>query len=92
MEIMIERSEAFVIFPGGAGTVQEMLALMIFKQQKVKGMAEKPVIIFDRKDSQGRSFWAPLIKLLGEWCYDGEFIVVTELKDIVPTIQKLIVK
>lgn len=38
MEIMIERSDAFVIFPGGAGTVQEMLALMIFKHQGKKGM------------------------------------------------------
>ena len=34
MEIMIERSDAFVIFPGGSGTAQEMLALMIFKHQR----------------------------------------------------------
>ncbi len=90
MEIMIERSEAFVIFPGGAGTVQEMLALMIFKHQKVKGMAGKPVIIFDRIDTEGRRFWTPLIKLLDEWCYDGEFVVVQELSEIVPTVKLLI--
>ena len=92
MEIMIENSEAFVIFPGGAGTVQEMLALMIFKHQKVKGMAAKPVVVFNRKDDQGRHFWAPLIKLLGDWCYDGEFIVVEELSEIIPTIKKAISK
>lgn len=92
MEIMIENSEAFVIFPGGAGTVQEMLALMIFKHQKVKGMADKPVIVFDRKDADGRRFWSPLIKLLGEWCYDGEFVVVDELSEIIPTVQKMAVK
>ncbi|MBG7606998.1 MAG: LOG family protein [Verrucomicrobia bacterium] len=92
MEIMIENSEAFVIFPGGAGTVQEMLALMIFKHQKVKGMADKPVIVFDRMDGEGRRFWSPLIKLLGEWCYDGEFVVVDELSEIIPTVQKMAVK
>jgi len=92
MEIMIENSEAFVIFPGGAGTVQEMLALMIFKHQKVKGMAGKPVVVFDRKDAQGRRFWTPLIKLLGDWCYDGEFVVVGELSGIIPTIRKMLPK
>ncbi|MEP2777436.1 MAG: LOG family protein [Luteolibacter sp.] len=90
MEIMIERSEAFVIFPGGAGTVQEMLALMIFKHQGKKGMAGKPVIVFDRMDASGTRFWTPLIKLLEEWCYDGEFVVVEELDEIVPTVRKMI--
>ena len=88
MEIMIERSEAFVIFPGGAGTVQEMLALMIFKQQRKKCMTDKPVIIFNRKDTVGRHFWTPLITLLGEWCYDGEFIVIEELDEILPAIRQ----
>lgn len=92
MEIMIERSEAFVIFPGGAGTVQEMLALMIFKHQGKKGMAGKPVIVFNRRDSSGVRFWTPLIKLLGGWCYDGEFVVVEELGEIIPTIKRLLGK
>ena len=69
-----------------------MLALMIFKHQKVKGMADKPVIVFDRKDAEGRRFWSPLIKLLGEWCYDGEFVVVNELSEIIPRVQKMAVK
>lgn len=92
MEIMIENSAAFVIFPGGAGTVQEMLALMIFKHQKVKGMADKPVVVFDRMNAEGRRFWTPLIKLLEEWCYDGEFIVVQELSEIIPTVRKMVSK
>ncbi len=90
MEVMIERSDAFVIFPGGAGTVQEMLALMIFKHQGKKGMKDKPVVVFDRLDEGGQRFWAPLIKLLGEWCHDGEFVVVEELGEIVPTVKRLI--
>lgn len=92
MEIMIERSDAFLIFPGGAGTVQEMLALMIFKQQGNKGMAGKPVIVFDRLDKGGVRFWTPLIDLLGEWCGEGDFTVVRELDDIVPTVKRLLGK
>lgn len=90
MEIMIDRSEAFVIFPGGAGTVQEMLALIIFKHEKKKGMVDKPVIVFDRMDASGKRFWTPLIELLHEWCHDGEFVVVEELDEIIPTITKLL--
>ena len=92
MEIMFENSQAFVIFPGGAGTVQEMLALMIFKHQGKRGMLEKPVIIFDRMDASGKRFWTPLIKLLSEWCYDEEFIVVREFDEIVPTVKRLITR
>jgi uncharacterized protein (TIGR00730 family) len=90
MEIMIENSDAFVIFPGGSGTVQEMLALMIFKQQGHPTMANKPVVIFNRKTAEGRHFWTPLIEMLGSWCYDGEFVVVDELEQLIPTLQKLI--
>jgi uncharacterized protein (TIGR00730 family) len=90
MEIMIERSDAFVIFPGGAGTVQEMLALMIFKHQGNKGMAGKPVVVFNREDAGGTRFWTPLIKVLRNWCDDSQFVVVEELDDIVPTVKRLL--
>ena len=90
MEIMIQHSDAFVIFPGGSGTVQEMIALMIFKQQGHPSMAGKPVVIFNRKDAAGKSFWVPLIELLGTWCYDAEFVVVNELNELIPTVQKLV--
>lgn len=92
MEIMIERSDAFVIFPGGAGTVQEMLALMIFKHSRKKDMIDKPVVVFNRLDTSGKRFWTPLIGLLGEWCSDGEFVVVDELDEIIPTIKTLLSK
>ena len=90
MEVMIEHSEAFVIFPGGAGTVQEMLALMIFKSQGNPLMGDKPVVIYNRKDAHGVSFWAPLIDLLEPVCEAGQFVVVEKLEDIVPTVQDLL--
>ena len=87
MEVMIENSDAFIIFPGGAGTVQELLALMIFKHQKHPFMEGKPVVIFNRQDRAGFQFWAPLIELLGSKCAPGDFAVARELHDILPTIK-----
>jgi uncharacterized protein (TIGR00730 family) len=89
MEIMIERSEAFVIFPGGAGTVQEMLALMIFKHQSHPSAAGKPVIVYNRHDADGTGFWTPMIDLVRNWCHNGEFTVVEEFDHLLPTMEKL---
>ncbi len=88
MEVMIERSDAFVILPGGSGTVQEMIALMIFKHQR-QATVGKPVVVYNRLDEAGNGFWTPLIKLLDQWCYDGEFVVVEEFENLLPTVQKL---
>ncbi|GHC53034.1 LOG family protein [Roseibacillus persicicus] len=87
MEVMIENSDAFVIFPGGAGSVQELLALMIFHQQGNDLMKNKPVVIFNRRDENGTHFWAPLVDLLERYCDPSHFTVVDELSEIVPTIK-----
>ena len=92
MEVMIENSDAFVIFPGGAGTVQEMLALMIYKHQGHPSMANKPVFIFNRENAAGVRFWTPLIEMLSPSCYDGEFKVIDSLDDIVPATTALLAK
>ncbi|MGA0846159.1 MAG: LOG family protein [Luteolibacter sp.] len=88
MEIMIERSDAFVIFPGGSGTVQEMIALMIFKHQGHPSGA-KPVVVYNRRDDSGIGFWDPLIALLRNWCDEQEFTVVEEFEQILPTVERL---
>lgn len=87
MEVMIENSDAFIIFPGGAGTVQELLALMIFKHRKHPLMEGKPVVIFNRQNPVGLKFWDPLIDLLSDMCVPGDFAVANELEDILPGIQ-----
>lgn len=86
MEVMIEHSDAFVIFPGGAGTVQELLALMIFKHQKHPLMDGKPVVIFNRRNSAGVNFWDPLIEMLHRMCHPGDFVVAETLEEILPAI------
>lgn len=87
MEVMIQHSSAFVIMPGGAGTFQELLALMIFRQQGNPLMKDKPVVIYNRQNRAGIGFWDPLIDLLDGVCEPGEFVVATELADILPAIQ-----
>lgn len=88
MDIMIERSEAFVIFPGGSGTVQEMIALMIFKHQR-HSSANKPVVVYNRRDERGVGFWDPLIGLLETWCHNGEFTVVEQFDRLLPSVESL---
>lgn len=86
MEVMIENSDAFIILPGGAGTVQELFALMIFKHQKNPLMDGKPVVIYNRPNPFGLFFWDPLIDLLSDMCHPGDFIVAKEVDDILPAI------
>ncbi len=88
MEVMIENSDAFVIFPGGAGTFQELLALMIFKHQKNPLMEGKPVVIFNRRNPSGVGFWDPLIDLLDGLCVPGDFVVAHTLNDVIPYVSK----
>jgi predicted Rossmann-fold nucleotide-binding protein len=90
MEIMIERSDAFVIFPGGAGTVQEMLALLIFKHQGHPSTLHKPVVVFNRTHADGHGFWTPIIDLVRPWCVNGEFTVVNEFDALLPTVETLV--
>lgn len=82
MEVMIENSDAFVIFPGGSGSVQELFALMILRHQKNPIMEGKPIIVFNRPDANGVSFWSPLIELLSHYCEENEFDIATSLDEI----------
>lgn len=82
MEVMIENSDAFVIFPGGSGTVQELLALLIFKQQGNALMDGKPIIIFNREHEQGVGFWDTLIDLLERNGQSDHFQVALSLNEI----------
>lgn len=84
MEAMIENSDAFVVFPGGAGSVQEMLALLIFKQMGSKLLRGKPIVIYNRPiDGTGRGFWDGLIRLLKPWAKDELFEVMDDLDQMV---------
>ena len=71
---------------GGAGTVQELFALMIFKHQRNSLMEGKPVVIFNREHHTGQRFWDPLIELLNRMCRPGDFVVANTLEELLPGI------
>lgn len=82
MEVMIENSDAFVIFPGGAGTVQELFALMLFKQKGSELMLGKKVVIFNRPDENGQGFWDSLLPLMKTLCDPEHYEVSTSLDEV----------
>ena len=86
MEVMIQNSDAFVAFPGGSGTVQEVLALLILHQQGDPLMARKPIVLYNRIDQDGIPFWDPLIRLLKEQGVDHLITAVQGLDEILPAI------
>lgn len=88
MEVMIERSDAFVIFPGGAGTLQELLALLIFRQQGNPLMAGKRVVLFNRRDARGVRFWDPLIEMLGPFAGPAGLTVARDLGEVLERVQE----
>ncbi len=79
---MFERSDAFIVFPGGFGTMDEMFEILTWKQLLLH---DKPVIIFNYQH-----YWDPLIKLMHNIIETGfakpetatYFHVVTELEQI----------
>ena len=54
--MMVERSDAFVVLPGGIGTLDEMFEIITWRQLQLH---DKPVIIVNTN-----GFWDPLIALL----------------------------
>jgi uncharacterized protein (TIGR00730 family) len=87
--MMFERSDAFVILPGGVGTLEEVIELMSWRRLSLHA---KPIVFFD----QG-GYWQPLFDLLQHTVdhrlTPAEFLdtyrSVTELADIIPAIQEM---
>ncbi|MGI9242770.1 MAG: LOG family protein [Verrucomicrobiales bacterium] len=86
MEVMIQNSDAFVAFPGGSGTVQEVLALLILHQQGDALMEGKPIVLYNRIDEDGIPFWDPLIKLLEEQGVGHLITSVQQLDEVLPAL------
>lgn len=55
-QMMVERSDAFIILPGGIGTLDEMFEIITWRQLRLHG---KPVVIINTD-----GFWNPLIALM----------------------------
>ncbi len=90
MEIMIANSDAFVIMPGGSGTMQELLALLIFRSQKDPLMEGKPIVIYNRRLPDGTGFWDSLVDLLHAHGTGDHCIVTHRVEEIVPALIPLL--
>ena len=84
---MFERSDAFIVFPGGFGTMDEMFEILTWKQLLLHN---KPVVIFNYQ-----GYWDPLIALMKNIIETGfakpetttYYHVVTELEQILDIIE-----
>lgn len=82
MEVMIEKSDGFIIFPGGSGTLQEVLALLIFKNMGHPLMLNKPIVIYNKaiKHASESGFWDKLMPMLAMFMHENHFIVVDSIE------------
>lgn len=70
-QMMTERSDAFLILPGGYGTMEEAFEILTWKQL---GLHNKPILFLNIRD-----FWNPL-KELKQHLFDESFIKDDDLK------------
>jgi len=70
---MFERSEAFVVLPGGIGTLEEFFEVLSWR---TLGLHTKPIVIVDRN-----GYWQPLAALL-RGVVDGGFAEPTHLDHV----------
>jgi uncharacterized protein (TIGR00730 family) len=83
---MFERSDAFVVLPGGIGTLEELFEVLSWR---TLGLHTKPIVIVD----QG-GYWAPLAALLRSIVEGGfaerrhldHLAIVSDLKELLPAI------
>src|SRR3546814_10870641 len=54
--VMVERSDAFVVLPGGFGTLDETFEVITWKQL---GLHDKPIVLVDEN-----GYWRPLLDLM----------------------------
>jgi uncharacterized protein (TIGR00730 family) len=83
---MFERSDAFVVLPGGLGTLEEFFEVLSWR---TLGLHSKPIVIVD----QG-GYWQPLAALLrgvveggfAERTHLDHVAFISDLDDLLPTI------
>jgi uncharacterized protein (TIGR00730 family) len=61
--MMFDRSDAFVVLPGGMGTLDEMMEILTWKQL---GLHDKPVIL-----ANIAGYWNKLLELIGHGVSEG---------------------
>ena len=85
--VMFEQSDGFAVFPGGIGTLEEVVELLSWRRL---GLHAKPIVFVDLK-----AFWTPFFDLIAHsvaerlsppWMQDA-WSVVQRSEDVIPTIR-----
>jgi len=88
--IMFEQSDAFAVFPGGIGTLEEVVELMSWRRLSLH---HKPIVFLNLK-----GFWDPFFKLIDhtvaqhftpEWV-PSTYGIAETTADVLPTIRRMI--
>jgi uncharacterized protein (TIGR00730 family) len=89
--IMFEQSDAFAVFPGGIGTLEEVVELISWRRL---GLHSKPIVFLNQSD-----FWAPFFSLVAHtvdlkvtppWLSDTWGVAEQE-RDMLPMIRRMLV-
>ncbi|HEY8963639.1 MAG TPA: TIGR00730 family Rossman fold protein [Alphaproteobacteria bacterium] len=85
-QMMVDRSDGFVVLPGGIGTLDELCEIMTWKQL---GIHDKPIVI-----ANINNYWTPFVDMI-DHVIEGKFMreedrrvisVVTKIEDIIPAL------
>ncbi len=91
-KLMMDRADAFIVLPGGFGTLEELFEVLTWKQLRLH---DKPILLLDLPGTDGRGFWQPLTALLDHIIAQnfakpemaGLWQVITRLEDVLIAFQ-----
>ena len=86
-QIMAERSDGFVVLPGGFGSLDEMFEILTWRQL---GLHDKPIVVLNTQ-----RYWAPLIAAIDHIVAEGFarpenrglFEVVDTVEELLPSLR-----
>ncbi|PCH99308.1 MAG: TIGR00730 family Rossman fold protein [Alphaproteobacteria bacterium] len=87
-QMMVDKSDAFLILPGGIGTLDELCEIMTWRQL---GIHDKPIII-----ANINGYWTPFLDMINHiikagFMRDGDeklMIVVESLDEVMPALKE----
>ncbi|NWG46621.1 MAG: TIGR00730 family Rossman fold protein [Alphaproteobacteria bacterium] len=88
-QLMFDRADAFVVLPGGIGTLEETIEMLTWAQLQAHA---KPILLLNVD-----GYWTPLVALLDHVVAEGFarpsvhdlWHVITHAEDVVPTLRRL---
>ena len=87
-QMMVDHSDAFLVLPGGIGTLDEMCEIMTWRQL---GIHDKPIVLANIK-----GYWTPFLRMIDHIVAAGFMRpgddrlvrVVERLDDVLPTLEQ----